>query len=91
MFALNCQHWQALVDRLHNVLRPFLLRRLKRDVEKSLPPKFEHVVRLSCSLNLPHSRVNTSQRISSSAPSAVQQAIQVPPPVRPRCQAVCDL
>ena len=37
---------QGLVDRLHNVLRPFLLRRLKRDVEKSLPPKFEHVVRL---------------------------------------------
>ena len=69
---LNCQHLQALVDRLHNVLRPFLLRRLKRDVEKSLPPKFEHVVRLSCSLNLPHSRVNTSQRISSSAPSAAQ-------------------
>lgn len=38
---------QALVDRLHNVLRPFLLRRLKKDVEKSLPPKFEHVVRLN--------------------------------------------
>lgn len=38
---------QALVDRLHNVLRPFLLRRLKSDVEKSLPPKFEHVVCLA--------------------------------------------
>jgi len=36
---------QGLVDRLHNVLRPFLLRRLKSDVEKSLPPKHEHVVR----------------------------------------------
>lgn len=35
---------QGLVDRLHGVLRPFLLRRLKKDVEKSLPPKFEHVV-----------------------------------------------
>lgn len=33
-----------LVGRLHGVLRPFLLRRLKADVEKSLPPKTEVVV-----------------------------------------------
>lgn len=36
---------QALVERLHGVLRPFLLRRLKAEVEKALPPKKEHVVR----------------------------------------------
>ena len=30
-----------LVNRLHSVLRPFLLRRLKSDVEKKLPPKKE--------------------------------------------------
>ena len=30
-----------LVERLHAVLRPFLLRRLKSDVEKKLPPKKE--------------------------------------------------
>jgi len=30
-----------LVERLHGVLRPFLLRRLKSDVEKRLPPKKE--------------------------------------------------
>ena len=30
-----------LVERLHGVLRPFLLRRLKSDVEKKLPPKKE--------------------------------------------------
>ena len=36
---------QALVERLHSVLRPFLLRRLKRDVEKSLPGKHEHIIR----------------------------------------------
>lgn len=30
-----------LVERLHGVLRPFLLRRLKVDVEKKLPPKRE--------------------------------------------------
>ena len=33
-----------VVERLHNVLRPFLLRRLKADVEKKLPGKREVVV-----------------------------------------------
>ncbi|KAG8071924.1 hypothetical protein GUJ93_ZPchr0006g41460 [Zizania palustris] len=33
-----------VIDRLHNVLRPFILRRLKRDVEKQLPKKHEHVI-----------------------------------------------
>lgn len=33
-----------LIGRLHGILRPFLLRRLKKDVEKQLPNKFEHVV-----------------------------------------------
>ncbi|XP_003747940.1 chromatin-remodeling complex ATPase chain Iswi [Galendromus occidentalis] len=32
---------QDLVERLHAVLRPFLLRRLKSEVEKKLPPKKE--------------------------------------------------
>ena len=31
----------SLIERLHGVLRPFLLRRLKAEVEKSLPPKKE--------------------------------------------------
>ncbi|KAK9276401.1 hypothetical protein L1049_005934 [Liquidambar formosana] len=35
---------KEVIDRLHNVLRPFLLRRLKRDVEKQLPMKHEHVI-----------------------------------------------
>uniref|UniRef100_A0A6V7QY61 DNA helicase n=1 Tax=Ananas comosus var. bracteatus TaxID=296719 RepID=A0A6V7QY61_ANACO len=35
---------KEVVDRLHNVLRPFILRRLKRDVEKQLPKKHEHVI-----------------------------------------------
>ncbi|GER52476.1 helicase [Striga asiatica] len=35
---------KEVVDRLHNVLRPFILRRLKRDVEKQLPLKHEHVI-----------------------------------------------
>eukprot|EP00891_Asterochloris_glomerata_P002326 jgi/Astpho2/2326/e_gw1.00043.32.1_t len=36
---------QEIVERLHSVLRPFLLRRLKADVEKQLPGKHEHVIR----------------------------------------------
>jgi len=35
----------VLVERLHSVLRPFLLRRLKSQVEKQMPGKHEHVIR----------------------------------------------
>ncbi|XP_061196592.1 helicase domino-like [Saccostrea echinata] len=35
---------ESLIKRLHKVLRPFLLRRLKKDVEKQMPKKYEHVV-----------------------------------------------
>ncbi|KAL6522407.1 Pharynx and intestine in excess protein 1 [Orobanche minor] len=35
---------KEVIDRLHNVLRPFILRRLKKDVEKQLPMKHEHVI-----------------------------------------------
>ena len=34
-----------VIRRLHKVLRPFLLRRLKRDVEKDLPDKQERVIK----------------------------------------------
>ena len=34
---------QQRVAKLHQLLRPFLLRRLKRDVEKDLPNKYEHL------------------------------------------------
>ena len=37
----NCFGDNSLVQRLHGVLKPFLLRRLKADVEKSLLPKKE--------------------------------------------------
>jgi E1A-binding protein p400 len=33
-----------ILSRLHGIMRPFLLRRLKKDVAKQLPPKFEHIV-----------------------------------------------
>ncbi|CDR94707.1 snf2-related chromatin remodeling factor SRCAP, putative [Babesia bigemina] len=34
-----------LVQKLHTVLRPYLLRRLKKDVEKQMPSKYEHVIK----------------------------------------------
>ena len=34
-------HSEEIVHRLHAILRPFILRRLKADVEKGLPPKKE--------------------------------------------------
>ncbi|KAH3666184.1 hypothetical protein OGAPHI_004373 [Ogataea philodendri] len=38
-----------IIRRLHKVLRPFLLRRLKKDVEKDLPDKVEKVVKCKLS------------------------------------------
>lgn len=35
---------RKLIQSLHSILRPFLLRRLKKDVEKQLPEKIEHVL-----------------------------------------------
>ncbi|CAH6779961.1 probable global transcription activator SNF2L1 isoform X3 [Phodopus roborovskii] len=45
----NCLGDQKLVERLHVVLKPFLLRRIKTDVEKSLPPKKEIKIYLGLS------------------------------------------
>ena len=38
-----------VVTRLQSILRPFLLRRMKKDVEKQLPQKIEHVVKCDLS------------------------------------------
>ena len=35
---------QRMIGQLHKLLRPFMLRRLKADVEKSLPPKSETIL-----------------------------------------------
>lgn len=40
---------EDIVRRLHKVLRPFILRRMKSQVEKQLPQKYEHVI--MCSLS----------------------------------------
>ena len=40
---------KEMVSQLHKVLRPFLLRRLKADVEKGLPPKKETILKIGMS------------------------------------------
>ena len=44
MIEGNSEFNEEVVKRLHKILRPFLLRRLKKDVEKQLPQKHEHIV-----------------------------------------------
>ena len=41
----SAEYNDGLIKRLHKVLRPFLLRRLKSEVEQQMPKKYEHVVR----------------------------------------------
>lgn len=41
---MNEEEALLVVKRLHKVLRPFLLRRLKKDVESELPDKVEKVI-----------------------------------------------
>ncbi|CAJ0843474.1 2469_t:CDS:10, partial [Entrophospora sp. SA101] len=47
--ALNEEESLLIIRRLHKVLRPFLLRRLKKDVESELPDKVERVVKCKLS------------------------------------------
>ena len=42
---LNEEEALLIIKRLHKVLRPFLLRRLKKDVESELPEKVEKVIK----------------------------------------------
>ncbi|EMS14369.1 chromodomain-helicase-DNA-binding protein, putative [Entamoeba histolytica HM-3:IMSS] len=37
------------INKIHNELKPYLLRRMKKDVEKSLPPKKERILRVELS------------------------------------------
>lgn len=46
---INEEEQLLIIKRLHKVLRPFLLRRLKKDVESELPDKVEKVVKCKLS------------------------------------------
>ena len=47
--ALNEEETLLIIRRLHKVLRPFLLRRLKKDVESELPDKIEKIIKVKLS------------------------------------------
>lgn len=49
MGALTREETMVVIQRLHQVLRPFLLRRLKSQVLQQLPSKTEHVIRCELS------------------------------------------
>ena len=49
MIEGNSDNNTDVVQRLHGILRPFILRRLKKDVEKQMPGKFEHIVKCQLS------------------------------------------
>ncbi|CAL2040411.1 unnamed protein product [Caenorhabditis brenneri] len=46
---LNDEESMLIIRRLHKVLRPFLLRRLKKEVESQLPDKTEYVIKCDMS------------------------------------------
>ncbi|KAL1244753.1 putative global transcription activator SNF2L2 [Trichinella spiralis] len=46
---LNQEETMLIIRRLHKVLRPFLLRRLKKEVESQLPEKVEYVIKCDMS------------------------------------------
>ena len=53
----SVQRNDDLINRLHGIIRPFVLRRLKKDVETQLPGKYEHIVKCQLSrrqVRIPH-------------------------------------
>ncbi|XP_073971581.1 domino helicase isoform X3 [Rhodnius prolixus] len=44
MIEGNSEYNENIIKRLHKVLRPFLLRRLKSEVETQMPKKYEHII-----------------------------------------------
>ena len=45
----NSKNGDVVVKKLHQILKPYLLRRLKKDVEKQMPSKHEHVIKCKLS------------------------------------------
>ena len=59
----NTNRNDDLISRLHGIIRPFVLRRLKKDVETQMPGKFEHIVK--CHLSRRQVRSNNYTLILS--------------------------
>ncbi|GAB7344319.1 hypothetical protein MBLNU457_2184t1 [Dothideomycetes sp. NU457] len=72
---------QEIVNKLHHSLRPYILRRMKAQVEKQLPAKYEHTVfcRLSKRQRQLYDaflgRTDVKEKLSSGNPISVSQAL----------------
>lgn len=70
-----------VIDRLHEIIRPFILRRLKKDVAKQLPPKHEHLVPCKMSKRQTHlyeefiSRSNVKASLASGSYIGMMNAL----------------
>jgi E1A-binding protein p400 len=49
MIEGNFNQNDEVISRLHGIIRPFVLRRLKKDVETQMPGKYEHIVKCQLS------------------------------------------
>jgi ATP-dependent helicase STH1/SNF2 len=71
---LNEEETLLIIRRLHKVLRPFLLRRLKKDVEAELPDKIERIIKVPMSSLQSRLYTNIKQktliRVDSNNPNA---------------------
>ena len=52
-----------IINRLHQVIRPFMLRRTKSEVEQELPSKIERVIRCSLSAWQKHLYSQISEKV----------------------------
>uniref|UniRef100_A0AAY4AVB0 E1A binding protein p400 n=1 Tax=Denticeps clupeoides TaxID=299321 RepID=A0AAY4AVB0_9TELE len=66
----NQDYCHKLVIRLHRMIQPFILRRSKRDVEKQLPKKYEHI--LKCRLSARQKRLYDDVLSQPSAQEALK-------------------
>lgn len=78
--AMNAQS-REMITNLHQILRPQLLRRLKADVEKQMPGKYEHVVYCRLSKRQRYlydafmSRAQTRETLASSNTFSIMNAL----------------
>lgn len=78
--AMNAQS-REMITNLHQILRPQLLRRLKADVEKQMPGKYEHVIYCRLSKRQRYlydgfmSRAQTRETLASSNTFSIMNAL----------------
>lgn len=71
------QHRLSIVANLHSILRPFLLRRLKVDVETDLPPKKEYLISCHMSgLQVQYYHAALTRQLASFVESQIRECLE---------------